>query len=61
MKINMWNQTTKDQIILDGGSVQNLNIPTEIKDLYKTVWEIKQKILLIWQQIEEHLLINHKV
>merc|ERR1712232_757461 len=29
-----------------GGSVQNLDLPSDIKELYKTVWEIKQRIVL---------------
>merc|ERR1711937_459118 len=28
------------------GSVQNLNLPSDLKERYKTVWEIKQRIVL---------------
>lgn len=28
------------------GSVQDLDIPENLKDLYKTVWEIKQRVLV---------------
>jgi len=43
----MWNQTMKDKIITNDGSVQLIDeIPQTIKDLYKTVWEMKQKILI---------------
>jgi ribonucleotide reductase alpha subunit len=28
------------------GSVQHLDLPAEVKELYKTVWEIKQRIVL---------------
>merc|ERR1719387_2781995 len=34
------------QLIAHNGSVQHLDLPQEIKDLYKTVWEIKQKIVI---------------
>jgi ribonucleoside-diphosphate reductase subunit M1 len=34
------------QLIAHNGSVQHLDIPSELKELYKTVWEIKQKIVL---------------
>merc|ERR1719191_1614973 len=34
------------QLIAHNGSVQNLELPKEIKELYKTVWEIKQRIVL---------------
>jgi len=44
--INMWNKDTKDQIIRDGGSVQTLTIPQRLKDIYKTAWEMSQKVLI---------------
>merc|ERR1711907_674075 len=34
------------QLIAHNGSVQNLDLPTDIKELYKTVWEIKQRHVL---------------
>jgi ribonucleoside-diphosphate reductase alpha subunit len=47
MKISMWNVDMKNTIIANGGSIQGIkNIPQNIKDLYKTVWEIKQKVLI---------------
>lgn len=47
IKINQWNKDIKDQIMLGDGSIQHIpSIPTEIKELYKTVWEIKQKVLI---------------
>ena len=37
----------RNQIIADRGSVQNVReIPQSLKDLYKTVWEIKQKVII---------------
>lgn len=37
----------KNMMIRDGGSIQNIpSIPKYIKELYKTVWEIKQKVLI---------------
>lgn len=44
--INMWNKDTKDRIIRDGGSVQLLDIPQRLKDIYKTAWEMSQKVLI---------------
>ena len=42
-----WNKTMKDTIMLHEGSVQNIpDIPDEMKAIYKTVWEIKQKALI---------------
>tara|TARA_Y100000389_G_C17127455_1_gene348532 strand:- start:48 stop:623 length:576 start_codon:yes stop_codon:yes gene_type:complete len=46
INLDMWNEDTKNKIIYHQGSVQNLDIPQELKDLYKTVWEIKQKVLI---------------
>merc|ERR1712193_562584 len=34
------------QLIAHNGSVQNLDLPREVKEIYKTVWEIKQRIVL---------------
>merc|ERR1712178_618256 len=34
------------QLIAHNGSVQQLNLPSDVKELYKTVWEIKQRIVL---------------
>merc|ERR1712100_560022 len=34
----------RTQLIAHNGSVQHLDLPKEIKELYKTVWEIKQRI-----------------
>lgn len=45
--MGMWTPEVRNKIISDRGSVQHVKqIPQEIKDLYKTVWEIKQKIVL---------------
>jgi len=46
IKINKWNKEVKDEIVLNYGSVQTLDIPKEMKEIYKTVWEIKQKNLI---------------
>jgi ribonucleoside-diphosphate reductase alpha chain len=47
IKLGIWNDNLKNQIIAANGSVQNIpNIPQNIKDLYKTVWEIKQKTII---------------
>merc|ERR1712014_534655 len=31
---------------MGNGSVQNLSLPSDIKELYKTVWEIKQRVVI---------------
>ena len=43
----LWTPEVRNQIIADKGSVQKVSIlPQEIRDLYKTVWEIKQKVII---------------
>ena len=45
--LGLWNNDVKDQIIINDGSVQNIDtIPENIKSLYKTVWEIKQRHII---------------
>ena len=47
LDLGIWNQEMKDKIIMNDGSVQAIDeIPQTIKDLYKTVWEMKQKTLI---------------
>lgn len=44
IKLNLWNKDMKDKILINEGSIQSINdIPKEIRDLYKTAWEIKQR------------------
>lgn len=44
---NLWNTEMKDTIIRHNGSVQNIpQIPNTLKQLYKTAWEISQKVLI---------------
>ena len=43
----LWNESMKQRIIASGGSIQNVpGIPDRIKALYKTVWEISQKVII---------------
>ena len=45
--IELWNDDMKNRIIADEGSIQKIDeIPQNLKDLYKTVWEIKQKAII---------------
>ena len=47
IELGKWNDTLKDKIILNDGSIQNIpEIPDIIKGRYKTAWEIKQKHIL---------------
>jgi ribonucleoside-diphosphate reductase alpha chain len=47
MKLGMWNDNMKNKIVAANGSIQNIpEIPVEIKEIYKTVWEIKQRAII---------------
>lgn len=43
----LWNKEMKDTIILHEGSIQNIpEIDDKLKELYKTSWEIKQRVII---------------
>ena len=43
----LWNQEIRNQLMRDSGSIANIDcIPDRLKELYKTVWEIKMKDLV---------------
>ena len=45
--LNLWNKDLKQMIIANNGSIQNIDgIPDDLKELYKTAWELKQKALI---------------
>lgn len=47
VKLGIWTTELKDKIIMANGSIQDIaEIPMDIKELYKTVWEIKQRALV---------------
>ena len=46
-KAGLWSKEMKDLMVKAGGSIQNIvDIPNDIKNLYKTVWEISQKCII---------------
>jgi ribonucleoside-diphosphate reductase alpha chain len=47
MRLNLWNKKMYNKLLNHRGSIQNIpEIPDDIKELYKTVWEIKQRHLI---------------
>ncbi|MHA4844342.1 ribonucleoside-diphosphate reductase subunit alpha [Flavitalea antarctica] len=47
VELNMWNDDMKNRILTNNGSVQGIDgIPENIKNIYKTVWEIKQRNII---------------
>jgi ribonucleoside-diphosphate reductase alpha chain len=47
INLGMWNDNMRNRLISTNGSVLNVpGIPQNIKDLYKTVWEISQKVII---------------
>jgi len=47
VKLDLWNESMKNKIIAANGSIQSTDeIPQDLKDIYKTVWEIKQRSII---------------
>jgi len=47
IRLGLWNDNMKNRLIAANGSVQDMpEVPQNIKDLYKTVWEISQKVII---------------
>ena len=47
LELGLWSPELKDKIVARAGSIQGLSeVPAQIQNLYKTVWEIKQKTLI---------------
>ena len=47
VKLGLWSDDLKDAIMRANGSVQNIDIiPQDLKDLYKTVWEMSMKDII---------------
>lgn len=47
MALGLWNEKVKNNIIANNGSIQQLDvIPIEIREKYKTVWELSMKTLI---------------
>ncbi len=47
IRLNMWDDEMKEKLMAANGSVQDIpEIPQELKDLYKTAYEIKQKVII---------------
>ena len=47
IRLDLWNENVKNSIIANNGSIQHIDIiPEEIRDKYRTVWEIPMKHLI---------------
>jgi ribonucleoside-diphosphate reductase alpha chain len=46
VKRGLWTEDLKQQLMRNNGSVQNLDIPEDLKELYKTVWEMSMKDII---------------
>eukprot|EP00873_Tetraselmis_striata_P036701 jgi/Tetstr1/456965/TSEL_043634.t1 len=44
--MGLWDSNMKNQLVADNGSVNGLDIPDDLKAIYKTSWEIKQRMLV---------------
>jgi ribonucleoside-diphosphate reductase alpha chain len=58
VNLGIWSDNVRLKLFNENGSVQNIpEIPTDIKEIYKTVWEMN--LFLKWLVIVHILLINH--
>ncbi len=47
VKLGLWNDSLRDKIIINNGSVQDIKeIPEDLKAIYKTAWEMSQKVII---------------
>jgi ribonucleoside-diphosphate reductase alpha chain len=47
VKLGLWGEELKNKIVAANGSIQHIpEIPQNLKDLYKTAWEISQKVII---------------
>lgn len=47
VRLGLWNENLKQEIMRQNGSVQNIDIiPQDLKELYKTVWEMSMKDII---------------
>lgn len=47
IKLGLWDEEIKHRIFVSNGSIQHIQeIPEQIRQIYKTVWEIKQKAII---------------
>ncbi len=47
IELGLWSEEMKNAIIANNGSIQSIEgVPQEVKDLYKTAWEIKQRAII---------------
>ena len=47
IRLNLWDEEMKEALIVSNGSVQHIEgLPQDLKDRYKTVWEISQKAII---------------
>jgi ribonucleoside-diphosphate reductase alpha chain len=47
VELNLWTEAIKNKVVVGNGSVQDIEeIPLEVRERYKTIWEIKQKDLI---------------
>merc|ERR1712051_1147010 len=46
VKQKLWTEDVRMQLIAHNGSIQHMDLPLDLRNLYKTVWEIKQRVIL---------------
>jgi ribonucleotide reductase alpha subunit len=62
LELGLWNEKVKNNIIANNGSIQHMDfIPEEIRNKYRTVWELPMRELIDMRQIGGHLYAKARV
>ncbi len=56
-ELNLWNYDTYNELLYYNGSVQNMDVPDNIKKLYRTAYELPKKFI-IQQSLDRGLFID---
>ena len=59
VELGLWNEDMKHELMGANGSIQNIDgIPDDLKELYKTVWEMSMKDIIDMSRQRGYLLIS---
>lgn len=46
-ELNLWDKDMYNRIIVDNGSIQEIEeIPNDVRQIYKTAWDLSQKVII---------------
>jgi ribonucleotide reductase alpha subunit len=54
--MGMWTNETIDHLIVYKGSIKNMTVPSFLKNVFRTIWEIPQKALIDMASDRQHFI-----